>query len=304
MTDLEKNRDIPPATPISVIGTGQMGAAIARVLQKARFPVTVWNRTAAKAEALRREGIDIAPSAAAAAGASPLVIMCLADTLAVRQIQSDEAFGAAVRGRTLVQLTNGTSADTESGAAWARECGAAYLSGTILSVPALLGTREATVLYFGSQQAFAVHAEALGALSSIDLAGEDHAQIGTMTAALECFAITALTGFLQGAALIQANGLDLRQYLRASLACWPTIVKALTSTPDMVAARNYEGHQASVEVLLSSAHLMVDSCAQAGIRLELVQAVLKYFELAAARLSPQYEFQAAVEVIRDRSCPS
>jgi len=287
-----------PAKPISVIGVGQMGAAIARTLGRAGCAVTVWNRTPAKADALRAEGIAVAADLGAAAAASPLVIMCLADTTAVRAVQSDSRFGVAMRGRTLVQFTNGSTADAEAGLAWARECGVEYLCGTILSVPAMLGTRDATVLYFGAHETFAKHAESLEALSSVELAGPDHGQIGTLTASLECFAITALVGFLQGAALIQASGLDLRQYLQASLACWPTIRSALSATPDMVTNRNYVGRQASIDVLLSSARLMLESCARAGIRLELVQAVLKYFELAAHRFAADLEFQAAVEVIR------
>ena len=37
---------------IAVLGTGVMGAPIARNLLAAGFPVTVWNRTRARAEAL------------------------------------------------------------------------------------------------------------------------------------------------------------------------------------------------------------------------------------------------------------
>ena len=42
------------------LGTGRMGAAMAARLLKAGHPVTVWNRTAAKAQALAGHGATVA----------------------------------------------------------------------------------------------------------------------------------------------------------------------------------------------------------------------------------------------------
>ncbi|HEX5806459.1 MAG TPA: NAD(P)-binding domain-containing protein, partial [Macromonas sp.] len=56
-----------PATPvchIAVLGIGMMGLPMARRLCEAGHNVTVWNRTADKAERLRAFGAHIAPSAA------------------------------------------------------------------------------------------------------------------------------------------------------------------------------------------------------------------------------------------------
>ena len=44
-----------PAT-VSVIGTGNMGSALAEALLAARFRVTVWNRTPARAKPLVEKG--------------------------------------------------------------------------------------------------------------------------------------------------------------------------------------------------------------------------------------------------------
>ena len=48
-------------TTVAVLGTGSMGAPMARNLLAAGFPVSVWNRTAARAApsaARRRNGAD------------------------------------------------------------------------------------------------------------------------------------------------------------------------------------------------------------------------------------------------------
>jgi hypothetical protein len=64
---------------IAVLGTGTMGAPIARNLIAAGFDVSVWNRRSARAEPLAKDGARLAPSPAEAAASSPLVLTMLAD---------------------------------------------------------------------------------------------------------------------------------------------------------------------------------------------------------------------------------
>lgn len=62
---------------IAFLGTGLMGGPMAANLLMAGFPVTAWNRTLAKAEALRPAGATVAASAAAAAEGADTVITML-----------------------------------------------------------------------------------------------------------------------------------------------------------------------------------------------------------------------------------
>ena len=64
---------------VSVIGLGVMGSALARALLSNGHRVTVWNRTSAKAEPLVRDGAVLAPGAASAVSASPVVLVCIED---------------------------------------------------------------------------------------------------------------------------------------------------------------------------------------------------------------------------------
>lgn len=65
---------------IGFIGLGIMGQGMARNLLRAGFPLTVWNRTAAKAQALVAEGAQAATSPAAVAAASAITFICVSDT--------------------------------------------------------------------------------------------------------------------------------------------------------------------------------------------------------------------------------
>jgi len=64
---------------IAVLGTGLMGGPMARNLLKAGYPVTVWNRSIAKAEALAGDGAVVAGSAEAAVADADYVITMLSD---------------------------------------------------------------------------------------------------------------------------------------------------------------------------------------------------------------------------------
>lgn len=70
---------------IGVIGLGQMGSPIARNLVRAGNRLTVWNRTAEKAEPLRAEGASVTSTPAEAARGD-LVLTMLADDAAVEQV--------------------------------------------------------------------------------------------------------------------------------------------------------------------------------------------------------------------------
>jgi 3-hydroxyisobutyrate dehydrogenase-like beta-hydroxyacid dehydrogenase len=73
------------STPVAVVGTGRMGAAMVARLRGAGHPVVVHNRTAARAEEVaRRTGATVAASPREAAHAADVVIVSLADDAAVR----------------------------------------------------------------------------------------------------------------------------------------------------------------------------------------------------------------------------
>ncbi|MFC7104312.1 NAD(P)-binding domain-containing protein [Nonomuraea rubra] len=94
------------ATPVTIIGLGLMGQALAGAFLKAGHPTTVWNRTAAKAEQLVAGGARLAPTVGDALQASPLTIVCVTDYGAVHELISEND----LEGTTLINLTSGTSA--------------------------------------------------------------------------------------------------------------------------------------------------------------------------------------------------
>lgn len=62
------------------IGLGIMGRGMAHNLLKAGFPLTVWNRTAGKADSLVAAGAKLAGSPAEVAAQSDITVICVSDT--------------------------------------------------------------------------------------------------------------------------------------------------------------------------------------------------------------------------------
>jgi 3-hydroxyisobutyrate dehydrogenase-like beta-hydroxyacid dehydrogenase len=74
--------------PIAFLGLGKMGLAMAANLQRAGYPLVVWNRSAEKAGPLLAAGASLAESPAAAARAADIVISSLADDASLRAVVS------------------------------------------------------------------------------------------------------------------------------------------------------------------------------------------------------------------------
>lgn len=75
---------------IGFVGTGIMGAPMARNLARGGFAVTAWNRSRAKSDALRDSGISVAETAAQAADGADLVIVMLSDGPTCDHVLNDQ----------------------------------------------------------------------------------------------------------------------------------------------------------------------------------------------------------------------
>ncbi len=92
---------------IAVLGTGLMGAPMARRLLRAGFAVTVWNRSSAKAEALAADGAKVAASAAGAVQEADVVITMLDNGAVVTEVVFGQGVAEAMpEGAVLVDMSS------------------------------------------------------------------------------------------------------------------------------------------------------------------------------------------------------
>jgi len=118
---------------VAVLGTGIMGAPMARNLLKAGFQVRVWNRTPDKARVLAAEGADLAETPADAVREAAFVITMLTDTAAVLAVMG-QAAESVPDGAVWLQTSMDT--DVESVAGLAEDHGITFVDCPVI------GTRE------------------------------------------------------------------------------------------------------------------------------------------------------------------
>lgn len=159
-------------TPVSVLGLGAMGSAVARTLLRHGHPTTVWNRSPGRADPLAAAGATVsAAPAAAVRGTSALVVMSLTDYGAVDAIL--DAAGGALAGRVVLNLTTGSPREARATAARAEALGARYLDGVVQAAPEQLGTPDALLLHAGPPDAFAEHRATLERLGTTTFLGDE-----------------------------------------------------------------------------------------------------------------------------------
>ncbi|MGN9790045.1 NAD(P)-dependent oxidoreductase [Streptomyces sp. OZ13] len=197
-------------TPVTVIGLGLMGRALAGAFLKAGHPTTVWNRTASKADQLVADGARLAPTVGDAIGAGSLTIICVTDYEAVREMLG--ASDVELNGTTLINLTSGDSAQARKAARWAEQRGARYLDGAIMAVPPAVGTAEAVILHSGPQPDFEVHKPTLEALGTVTYLGADHGLASLYDVAGLAMMWSVLNAWLQGTAMLRTAGVDAATY--------------------------------------------------------------------------------------------
>ncbi|MGK5556098.1 NAD(P)-dependent oxidoreductase [Actinomadura kijaniata] len=191
---------------VAVVGLGPMGATMAETFLKAGHPVTVWNRTASKADALVAQGATLAPSAAGAASAADVTVISQTDYKAMYASFGEP--GDALRGRVLVNLSSGTPAELREAARWAEGHGATLLTGGIMVPPPGIGQPGAYVHYSGPKEAMDEHRATLAVLAEPVHQGADPGlAMAFYQAELYVFWST-LAAYLHSVAMLAGHGVE------------------------------------------------------------------------------------------------
>nr|MBC9200015.1 NAD(P)-dependent oxidoreductase [Paenibacillus sp. PL91] len=162
-------------SPVTVIGLGNMGLALADTFLKGGHPTTVWNRSANKADDLVTKGAARATSIAEAISASAVVVVCLSTYEVMHRLLAP--LGHELSDRVIINLTTGTPEEARKTAKWAAECGSDYLDGAIMAIPQMIGLPEALIFYGGPKALFEAHEPMLKLLGgSTTYLSEDHGE--------------------------------------------------------------------------------------------------------------------------------
>ncbi|MGW7271594.1 NAD(P)-dependent oxidoreductase [Streptomyces sp. NPDC054864] len=269
-------------TPVTVLGLGAMGQALAGAFLKAGHPTTVWNRTPGKGDDLVAAGATRTATAADAVRASDVIVVCLYDYDVSQAVLGPIA--ADLAGRALVNLTSDTPERSREAAAWAAEHGIDYLDGAILVPVTVIGTPDALLFHSGPKAVYERHEGTLKVLGGNTVyLGEDHGLAAVYDNALLDFFWTSMSGLVHAYALADADGVkgvELAPYLGALISILPPIIEGMGGEVD---SGKYPGEQAPLvteavnvdHIIHASEHRGLDVGALSGIKAVLDRAIAK-----------------------------
>ncbi|MGP3970817.1 NAD(P)-dependent oxidoreductase [Streptomyces sp. 6N223] len=266
-------------TRVAVLGTGIMGAAMARSLCRAGLEVRAWNRTRAKAEPLAAEGATIAGTPAEAVADADVVLTMLYDGHAAAE--SVRAAAAGLRpGAYWLQCTTAGIDGLTPLAALAREHGLVFVDAPVLGTRQPAEAGRLTVLAAGPASAREPLAPVLDAVGARTIwVGEEPGAATRLKLVCNSWVLAATHATGEALALAEGLGVDPGLFLDA-IAGGPLDLGYLRAKAAAIRAGDFTPSFA-VDTAEKDARLIVAAGEAAGVRLDLAEAGAERFRRAS-----------------------
>lgn len=287
------------AENVAILGLGTMGAAMAANLPKAGFSLTVFNRSAAKAEALVRLGARLASTPAEAAQGSSIVIGMLADDEASRAVWTgkDGALEGAAPGTILVESSTVSPAWIVELAVLADKRGAELLDAPVTGSRGQAAAAQLTFLVGGSERALKIATPALKAMSK-DVIHLGPTGSGAKMKLINNFlAGVQVASLAEGLAWIERSGLDPEKALAILKAGAPGSPLISTISERMV-SHNYDVNFL-LRLMMKDLTYAQAEAARCNVDLETAAAARGRFEDAVAKGFGEQDMAAVIEPLRN-----
>lgn len=258
----------PVPTPVTVLGLGAMGSALATAFVTAGHPTTVWNRTPGKDAELIAAGARGADSVESAVAAGDLVIVCLFDHASVHETLDPVA--AILTGRDLVNLTSTEPAGARELAEWAARQEISYLDGGIMATPPMIGGPGSAVLYSGSAEVFERHRRILELLGSAEYFGTDPGTASLVDFALLSAMYVLFSGYYHGAAMARSAGMSATEFGRRAEAFLGALLPTLPAAGEQIDGGDYSVPFQSLNFTKAAVDAIVSASRAAGVDLDII----------------------------------
>ncbi|GAB2871568.1 NAD(P)-dependent oxidoreductase [Streptomyces mayteni] len=282
---------------VTVVGLGPMGQAMAGAFLDRGYAVTVWNRTASRADDLVARGAVLAPDVAEAVAANEVVILSLTDYAAMYAVL--EPAEASLAGRVLVNLSSDTPEKARAAARWADERGAAHLTGGVTVPPAGVGQPESSTFYSGPRGAFDAHRPLLEVVTGrTPYCGEDPGLAALFYQIGMVMFWTSMLSYWQAIALARANGLTAADILPHATDTANSLPGFFAFYAGRVDAGDHRGDVDRLAMGVASVEHILRTNVDAGVDTALPAAVVDLFRRGMDAGHAADSFSSLVELLR------
>ena len=264
---------------VSVLGTGIMGAAMARNLIRAGHTVRVWNRSAGKAEPLAGDGARVAATPAEAVRDADVILTMLYDGDAVRAVLRDAAPGVRP-GAIWVQSTTVSLEDVDALAAAAKEHGLTFYDAPVLGTRQPAEAGQLTVLAAGPADRRAEVAPVLDAVGSRTVWLDEPGAATRLKLVANSWVLAITHAGGETLALAEALGVDPDRFLEL-IEGGPLDNAYLRAKTGLVRAGKLSPAAFAVDTAGKDARLIAEAGRRHGVRLDLAEAGAERFRRAA-----------------------
>jgi 3-hydroxyisobutyrate dehydrogenase len=263
---------------VAVLGTGIMGAAMARNLLRSGLAVRAWNRTRAKAEALVADGAYCAKSPADAVAGADVVLTMLNDGPRVLATMREASEGLAPGAVWAQAATVGVDATAEL-ADFARQHDLIFVDAPVLGTKQPAEAGQLLIVAAGPKSARALLTPVFDAVGQRTTWVDDDGSTGA--ASRLKLVLNSWVGALMhatGEAMALARGLDVDpQAFLDSLSGGPLDNGYLRIKSAAILSGDYTP-SFTVTNALKDARLIVDAGERSGVRLDVARAGVARFE--------------------------
>jgi 3-hydroxyisobutyrate dehydrogenase len=280
-------------TTVAVLGTGIMGAPMARNLAAAGLTVRAWNRTPDKAAPLSADGVEVAATAADAVRGAEVILTMLADADAVAETIESAADGLT-EGQIWVQCSTVGIAGCDRLAGLAERFGLVYVDAPVLGTRQPAEKGELTVLASGPDAVRERLTPLFDAIGSTTRWLGDAGQGSRLKLVLNSWLLALTTATAEAMSLAGGLGIDPSLFL-SSIRGGPLDVAYAQLKGQAMLDRSF-APAFPVWGAAKDAALVVEAAAQAGARMKVAEAVRDQMS-ATAEAGHADEDMAAVYLI-------
>ncbi|MFC9438933.1 NAD(P)-dependent oxidoreductase [Nocardia sp. NPDC057030] len=280
-------------TPVTILGLGAMGQALAATLLKGGRPTTVWNRTPGKDADLVAAGAVGTTSVAEAVQAGGPIIVVLFDHASVHATLDPVA--GELSGRQVVNLTSTAPGEARELATWAARHGIDYLDGGIMAVPPMIGQPGASILYSGSRAVYDEHRETLELLAAAEYFGDDAGLAASYDFALLANMYAMFTGFMHGAAMMRSVGVSAGAFAERATAWVTAMAQMLPAYGRIIDGGDYTRPNQSLAFHKAALDAINRATRDAGVTVDFVAPIKNLIDRQVADGHGAEEFARTIE---------